>query len=72
MAGQGWKSGAEYLVWFGQCSRLAGELLGNRRENIQAQLAAGILQIDKCLIEKCLIDKCLIDKFLIDRNYLIG
>ena len=75
MAGQDWQSGAEYLVWFGQCSRLAGELLGNSRENTQAQLAVGILQTDKCLIEKnCLIGrKCQTGKnCLIGRKCLLG
>ena len=70
MAGQGWKSGAEYLVWFGQCGSLAGELLGNRRENIQAQLAGGILQIDKWLICKnCLLGKKSLSKYLVGLNH---
>lgn len=70
-----WQLGADCLVWFGQCSSLAGEMMGKRRENFLSQQAGGILQIEKCLIDRnSLIDKnCLIDKkFLIGRKSQIG
>jgi len=62
VAGQGWQFGAECLVWFGQCSRLAGEMQGGRGENYLPLLTGGSLRIEECLIDM---------KSRIDLNFLI-
>jgi len=58
VAGQVWQFGAECLVWLGQCSRLAGEMQGERGENDLPLLTGGSLRIEECLIGKnCRIDR---------------